>query len=86
MELGKDGRGRPTVWFKWVHAVTASDVYGDVQDPDFLKSMNERGELVAAIARSWTMVAGVAVDRHVRRLGIDSSRLSRRRSPLHEST
>jgi hypothetical protein len=75
IELGKDDRGKPTVWFQWVHAVTAADVQGDVGDADFLKSMDERSELVAAIATSWSMVASVAIALHVRRLGIDSSRL-----------
>ena len=63
------------MWFQGVHAVTATDVYGDVGDADFLKSMNERSELLAAIATSWTMVASVAIALHFRRLGIDSSRL-----------
>lgn len=75
IEFAKDERGRPTIWFQWVHAVTAADVYGDVHDPDFMKTMDERSDLVAAIAMSWTMVASVAVSLHIRRLGIDSSRL-----------
>jgi hypothetical protein len=75
IEFARDDRGQTTLWFQWVHAVTAADVYGDVLDTDFMKSMNERSELVAAIAMSWTMVAGVAVSLHIRRLGIDSSRL-----------
>src|SRR2546428_7905561 len=81
IEVAKDDRGRPTLWFQWVHAVTAADVFGDVRDPGFLKSMNERSELVAAIALSWVMVAGVAVLLHVRRLGIDSSRLGQLPEP-----
>jgi hypothetical protein len=75
IEFARDERGQKTLWFQWVQAVTAADVYGDVRDADFVKSMNERSQLVAAIVTSWTMVAGVAVALHVRRLGIDSSRL-----------
>jgi hypothetical protein len=72
IELGNGDREQRTLWFQWVHAVTAADVYGDVHDPEFLKSMNERNKLVAEIAMSWTLVAGIAVVLHVRRLGIDS--------------
>jgi hypothetical protein len=81
IEFVKDERGQVTLWFQWVHAVTAADVFGDVRDADFLKSMKERSELVAAIAMAWTMVAAVAVSLHVRRLGIDSSRLGRLPEP-----
>jgi hypothetical protein len=73
--LGRDEDGRPTVWFQWVHAVTAGDVFGDVRDPEFLKSMTDRSNLVAALSLSWTMAAAVAVPLHARRLGIDSARL-----------
>jgi hypothetical protein len=65
--------GRPRLWFQWVHAVTAADVYGDVRDADFSKSTT-RSELLSTIATSWTMVAGVAVALHLRRPGNDSSR------------
>jgi hypothetical protein len=75
VEFAKDKRGRPTVWFQWVQAVTAADVFGDVGEPAFVKLMNERGELIAAIATAWTMVAAVALALHVRRLGIDSAQL-----------
>jgi hypothetical protein len=81
VEFAKDDRGRPKVWFQWVHAVTAADVYGDVRDPAFLKSMNERSELIAAIAMSWTMVTGVALALHIHRLGMDSSRLGQLPEP-----
>jgi hypothetical protein len=75
LEIAKDDRGRPTVWFQWVHAVTAMDLFGDVTDTGFLKFMNERSQLLTAIAMSWLTVAATAVMLHVHRLGIDSSRL-----------
>jgi hypothetical protein len=81
VEVGKDDRGQPTVWFQWVQAVTAADVFGDLGDTAFLKSMNERSELLAAIAMSWVMIAAVAVPLHAHRLGIDSSRLAQMPEP-----
>jgi len=70
-----DEEGQPLPWFQWVHAVTATDLWGDVQSTDFLKLMKERSELAAQITMSWSVVAGVAVVLHAHRLGIDSSRL-----------
>jgi hypothetical protein len=67
--------GRRWLWFQWVHAVTGADVYRDMRDPDFSKSVNERSELLSTIATPWTVVVGVAVAVDIRRLGIDSSRL-----------
>ncbi len=75
IQFRKTDGGRPRLWFQWVQAVTAADVYGDVQDHDFLKSMKERDELLAAIAMSWMAVASVAVVLHLHRLGIESSRV-----------
>lgn len=61
----------PDIWCKWVHAVTAADVVGDVAQPDFLEQMKRRGEMSAKIASAWTIIAGIAVPLHVRRLGLD---------------
>lgn len=75
LEIGEDERRRPTLWFKWVHAVTAADVFGDATAPDMLKTMRERDDLLSGIATSWTSVAAVAVPLHLRRLGIDAERV-----------
>ena len=81
IEFATDDRGRPTVWFQWVQAVTAADVMGDVREATFPKSMNERSDLLTGIAMSWMTVAGLAVALHVHRLGIDSSRLGQLPEP-----
>jgi hypothetical protein len=68
-------RGRPEPWFQWVHAVTASDVFGDVANPSFLSDMRERSEFVGKIAGSWLMVAPLALILQAKRLGIPTSQL-----------
>lgn len=60
------------------HAATASDVFGDVHETDFLENMNKRGELAGAIAASWISIAAVAAILRVHRLGIGSARLGQR--------
>jgi hypothetical protein len=67
--------GQRSIWFQWIHAVTASDVFGDVHEVDFLENMNKRSEYAGAIAMSWIAAAAVTVILHIHRLGIDSSRL-----------
>lgn len=66
------------VWFKWVHAVTAADVFGDVSEPDFIKQMEQRGQVAARLSGAWLMIGAVATALHARRLGIDLERIVER--------
>ena len=66
---------RKDVWFQWVHAVTATELFGDLSDPEFTRKLNERGQIAGNISAAWMMVAVTAALLHARRLGIDPDRL-----------
>jgi hypothetical protein len=69
--------GKADVWLKWVPAVTTIELFGDIQDDDFVAKMRERSALTARIASTWILIAGVAVTLHAHRLGIPAERYVR---------
>lgn len=75
MNISGGDSGEPRVWYQWVHAVTAADVYGDVGTPNFINEMRRRSDLVSRLAMSWGAVAAIALLLHLRRLGLDAADL-----------
>jgi hypothetical protein len=75
MTIGSKPDGATDVQFQWVQVVRGMEVFGDVQQADFLEQLQSRSTLTGAIAASWMMAAGLAVVLNAHRLQIDPARL-----------
>ncbi len=67
--------GSPDIQYGWVQGVRAMEMLGDLQQSDFLERMRAKSAVTAAIVGAWTMVAGLGLLLHARRLGIATERL-----------
>lgn len=66
----------PVIEYQWVTATRVQDAVGSFRQEDFLKKLDERSAVTAAVTAAWSMCAAVMVLVHARHRGIAIERLS----------